>query len=161
MEQENKLKTPLSLKIVAALILLYGISEALGVIIGIFTGVLSLNLNVIFIFVGYYLFKLSNTARVIALVFSWMEAIILPLFTFLAVFKATPLELQVAGQKVLQFPAWCAPLAAGVFGIFVLWKLTILRRPDIRKMCKAATLEGLTKILSKKPDRDVPFYPYY
>src|SRR5437762_3541841 len=70
---------PASLKIVAWLFILFGISSAIEIVVAIFQGRLSFNFGVVGIFVGRGLLRLQPGWRTCALVLTRFELLLLPI----------------------------------------------------------------------------------
>ena len=125
---------PLSLKIVAALFILGGISSIIDAIITLTQGTLPLNFGVLGLFVGIGLLRLSRPWRNFALVFLWIAFISLPLVALVFMFLAGSVNYIIFWQKIGPGSrAVGVALAALMFGV-ALWEYRVLTRPDIRKL---------------------------
>jgi hypothetical protein len=124
----------LSLKIVAALFIVGGVSSIIDVIIRLTQGTIFLNFGVLGLFIGIGLLRFSRGWRTCALVFLWIALIGLPLVALALLCFEGPVDYTLFGQKVGEAPRVVGvTLAAGMFAI-ALWQYWVLTRPDIRKL---------------------------
>ena len=132
MEQHQS--APLSLKIVAALFILSGISSIIEVIISLTQGRLSFNFGVLGVVIGIGLLRFSRTWRTCALIFIWIALICLPLVALVFLFLAASVNYIIFWQQVGPGSrAIAVALAALLFAVTV-WQYRVLTRPDIRKL---------------------------
>jgi cytochrome c oxidase subunit IV len=125
---------PLSLKIVAALFILSGISSIIEVIISLIQGRLSFNFGVLGVVIGIGLLHFSRTWRICALIFIWIALICLPLVALVFMFLAGSVNYIIFWQNVGPGSrAIGVALAALMFGV-ALWQYRVLTRPDIRRL---------------------------
>ena len=125
---------PISLRIVAALFILGGISSIIDVIVSLAQRTLPLNFGVLGLFVGIGLLRFSRAWRTCALVFLWLAFIVLPLVALVFLFVAGSVNYTIFWQKIGSGSrAIGVALAALVFAV-ALWQYRVLTRPDIRKL---------------------------
>lgn len=124
---------PTSLKVVATLFILSGISAVIEIIVSLLHGQLSLNFGVLGLWVGAGLLRLSPTSRTWALIFTWMALIITPIGGLIFLNSAT-LDFTLFGQKVGHIPKVVGLAAAVVFFIVSVWQYQVLTRPDVRAL---------------------------
>lgn len=129
MEQNES--APRSLKIVAVLFILGGITSIIDVIVALSQGALNLNFGVLGLFVGIGLLRFSRGWRTCALVLLWISV---PLIALFFLFGAEAVNYTIFWQNMGQGSrAIAVALAAVVFAV-VLWQYRVLTRPDIRKL---------------------------
>ncbi len=130
----EKRQVPLSLKIVAILFVIGGISAVIEVLVALMQGRLNINFGVLGLFIGPGLLALRPGWRICALVFTWIGLIGVPLVAILMLTHAGLLDLNVFGIKVGHAPKWLGVvIAIGVFCL-ALWQYHVLMRPDIRAL---------------------------
>lgn len=130
---------PASLKIVAALFILGGLSSALDALIRLTQGTLFLNLGILGLFIGIGLLRYSRGWRVCALVFLWLAMVGFPLAGFLLVATDQPVRFTLFGQEVSEVPKTAGVAVAGVAVAAVgfalaLWRYRVLTRPRVRQL---------------------------
>lgn len=125
---------PLSLKIVAALFILGGISSIIDAIINLTQGTLPLNFGVLGLFVGIGLLRLSRAWRTCALVFLWIAFIALPLVGLAFLFLAGPVNYTIFWQKVGPGSRVIGVALAALLFAVAVWQYRVLTRPEIRKL---------------------------
>lgn len=125
---------PLSLKIVAALFILGGISSIVDVITSLTQGNLNLNLGVLGLLVGIGLLRFSRGWRTCALVFLWIALIGLPLVALVFLFLAGAVNYTIFWQNMGGGSRWLGVALAAVLFVVVLWQYRVLTRPDIRNL---------------------------
>jgi hypothetical protein len=133
---------PTSLKVVAALFIVAGISSLIEIIVSLFHNRISINLGVLNLFIGVGLLRLSPTWRMWALVFTWLALVGVPLVGLYFLTSPDPLDFSFFGQKVAQVPkAAGVALAVASFSI-TLWQYRVLTRPDIRALFRLSAAES-------------------
>jgi cytochrome c oxidase subunit IV len=125
---------PTSLKVVAALFILSGISSLIEIIVSLLNGQLSLNFGVLGLFIGRGLLRLGPTSRTWALVFTWFALVITPVAALIFLNNAGPLDFKLFGINLGQVPQAAGVIAAVAFFLVVLWQYRVLTRPDIRAL---------------------------
>lgn len=125
---------PLSLKIVAALFILGGISSIVDVITSLTQGNLNLNFGVLGLLVGIGLLRFSRGWRTCALVFLWIALICLPLVALVFLFLAGAVNYTIFWQNMGEGSRWLGVALAAVLFVVVLWQYRVLTRPDIRNL---------------------------
>ena len=132
MEQHQS--APLSLKLVAALFILGGISSIIDVIICLTQGTIFLNIGVLGLFIGIGLLRFSRCWRTCALAFLWIALIGLPLAALAFLFLEGAVDYTLFGRRMGEAPRVVGvTLAAALFAL-ALWQYRVLTRPDIRKV---------------------------
>jgi hypothetical protein len=131
---EQQQSVPLSLKIVAALFVLGGISSIIEVITSLTQGTLNLNFGVLGLFIGIGLLRLSRPWRTCALVFLWIAMIGIPLIAIFFMIASGPLDFTLFGQKVGQASKGLGILLAIVVFALAVWQYWVLTRPEVRKL---------------------------
>ena len=132
MEQHQS--APLSLKIVAALFILGGISSIIDVIVDLTRGTLPLNFGVLGLFVGIGLLRFSRAWRTCALVFLWIALIGLPLVALVFLFLAGSVNYTIFWQKIGPGSRPIAVALAALLFAVTVWQYRVLTRPDTRKL---------------------------
>lgn len=125
---------PFSLKIVAALFILGGISSIIDAIIRLTEGTFPLDFGVLGLFVGIGLLRLSRPWRTCALVFLWIALISLPLIALVFLFLAASVNYTIFWQNVGPGSRAIAVALAALLFAVALWQYRVLTRPDIRKL---------------------------
>jgi len=131
---EQHQSAPLSLKIVAALLILGGISSIIDVIVDLTQGTLPLNFGALGLFVGIGLLRFSRAWRTCALVFLWIAFIGLPLVGLAFLFFAGAVNYTIFWQKVGPGSRVIAVALAALLFAVAVWEYRVLTRPDIRKL---------------------------
>ena len=132
MEQQQS--APLSLKIVAALFILGGISSIIEVIISLTQGRLSFNFGVLGVVIGIGLLRFSRAWRTCALVFLWIALISLPLVALAFLFLAGAVNYTIFWQEIGPASRVIGVVLATLLFAVALWEFRVLTRPDIRKL---------------------------
>ena len=134
---DNNVKIPLSLKVVAILFILAGISAVIEIVAALAHGRISINFGVLCLFVGPGLVALKRGWRTCALVLVWIGMIGIPVITMLMFGRSGPLDLKVFGQKVGHISLWPALVIAVVLFLLTLWQyhLTALEHANLRVRC--------------------------
>ena len=132
MEQQQS--APLSLKIVAALFILGGISSIIEVIISLTQGRLSFNFGVLGVVIGIGLLRFSRAWRTCALVFLWIALISLPLVALAFLFLAGAVNYTIFWQEIGPASRVIGVVLAALLFAVALWEYRALTRPDIRKL---------------------------
>ena len=125
---------PLSLKIVAALFILGGISSIIDAIIRLTQGTLPLNFGVLGLFVGIGLLRFSRAWRTCALVFLWIALLSLPLVAMVFLFVAASVNYTIFWQNIGPGSRVIGVVLAALLFAVALWEFRVLTRPDIRKL---------------------------
>lgn len=112
--------TPPSLKALAAVLILIGLSAAIDIVLALLQGRVSLNIGVIG-FIGFGLLALRPWCRDYALTWTWVTMLGVPL---VVAYNLVFLNAPSAGEFVV----------AGVLFAVALWAHWILRRPDVRAL---------------------------
>jgi hypothetical protein len=139
---------PASLKVVAALFILSGISSLLEIIVSLLHGHISINFGVLGLFIGAGLLRLSPTWRTWALVFTWIALVGAPLVGLIFLIVPGPLDFNLFGQPVGHAPKAAGVAVAVVVFLVALWQYRVLTRPDVRALFLAPAA-----VPSAAPDR--------
>jgi len=131
---EQQQSAPLSLKIVAALFILGGISSIIEVIISLTQGRLSFNFGVLGVVIGIGLLRFSRAWRTCALVFLWIALISLPLVALAFLFLAGAVNYTIFWQEIGPASRVIGVVLATLLFAVALWEFRVLTRPDIRKL---------------------------
>ena len=125
---------PTSLKVVAALFILGGMISLIEIIVSLMNHRISLNFNVMCVFIGAGLLRCSPTWRGWALAFTWLALLGVPLIGLFFLAAPGPLDFRLFGQNIGQVPkaAWFA-VAVPAF-LTALWQYRVLTRPDVRTL---------------------------
>lgn len=124
---------PLSLKIVAGLFILNGISAAIEVVVALMHGHININFGVLGLFIGPGLLRYSRGWRTCALVLLWIAMIGFPIISFVFLSHSGPLDLNVFGQKIGHASKELGLAMAAILFALSLWPYYVLTRPDIRE----------------------------
>jgi hypothetical protein len=127
-------RIPGSLKVVAALFILGGVSAAIEVVVSLMNNRISINLGVLGIFIGPGLLRLSRGWRTCALVFLWIALIAIPIFTILMIGHSGPLDFKILGQKVGYAPKELGILMAVLLFLLALWQYPVLTSQRVRRL---------------------------
>jgi hypothetical protein len=131
---EQHQSAPLSLKIVAALFILSGISSIIEVIFSLTQGRLSFNFGVLGVVIGIRLLRFSRTWRICALIFIWIALICLPLVALVFLFLAVSVNYIIFWQNVGPGSRVVGAALAALLFALALWQYRVLTRPDIRRL---------------------------
>jgi hypothetical protein len=131
---DEKQTAPTSLKIVAVLFLLGGLSSAVDVLIRLTQGSLFLNLGVLGLFIGVGLLRFSRGWRTCALVFLWLTMIGCPLVGVVMLVSDQPLEYTMFGQKMGEAPKAAGVAILAVVFVLAIWQYWVLTRPSVRRL---------------------------
>jgi hypothetical protein len=117
---------PISLKIVAGLFILSGISCVVEIVVALMYNRIDLDFGVLALFIGGGLRRLSRGWRTCGLVFLWIAIIgEIAVLVFLA---SRPLDFTALGPYEL------GAVLAVIGLVLVVWSFRVLTRPDIRKL---------------------------
>src|SRR5688572_11216849 len=120
---------PVTVKVVAALFILTGLSSALDVLIRLTQGSLFLNFGVLGLFIGIGLLRRSRGWRTCALVFLWIAMIGLPLAAVLLLATDQPLHYTLFSREMGEAPKSAGVAVAAVAFALTLWQYWVLTRP--------------------------------
>ena len=138
MNDKNQ-QIPLSLKVVALLFILGGITDVIEMFVAITQGNLKITLGFLGIFIGMGLLSLRPGWRTCALVFTWFAMIVIPIFAVIVMASPGPLNFSVLGQKVGHSPKELGLLVAIIMFLVSLWQYRVLIRHDVRKLFELET----------------------
>ena len=127
-------RIPTSLKVVAALFIIGGISSLIGIIVSLLQGQLSLDFGILGLFIGLGLRRLSRTWRTWALVFTWMTLVVTPVGLLLFINSSGPLDFTLFGIKIGHVPKGAGIVGAVMFFLITVWQYRVLTRPDVRAL---------------------------
>ena len=125
-------KIPLSLKIVAILFILGGITATIEMLVALTHNRISFNFGVLGFFIGPGLLALRPGWRTCALVFIWIGLIIAPLFILLMLGHSGAVDFKVLGAKIGHVPRGIALMMAIIEFLICFWQYRVLTHPDIR-----------------------------
>lgn len=134
MDSNQRRHLPLSLRVVAILFILGGISSLIEVIVSMMRSHININFGVLGIFIGIGLYRLRRGWRTCALVFTWTGLIGIPIIGFLFLNHPGPLDYRVFGQKVGHVSKELGVVMALVFFIYTIWQYRILTRKEVRHL---------------------------
>ena len=123
---------PLSLKVVAILFILGGISSGIEVVVSMMRGNININFGVLGFFIGIGLLRLRRGWRTCALVFTWIGLIAAPIIGLLFLSHSGPLDFSILGQKVGHASKESGVAVVLVFFIYTIWQYRVLTRRDVR-----------------------------
>ena len=130
----DKPKIPTSLRVVAVLFILDGVTSSIAVLVSAMHGELNINFGLLGFFIGPGLLCLSSGWRRCALVLTWFGLIGVPLATMLMLSFNGPLHFKLFGQEVCEAPK----LLGLIFAVFIfgltLWQYRVLTREDVRQL---------------------------
>ena len=126
--------TPISLKVVAVLFILGGISAVIEVVVSLMNGHININLGVLGIFIGLGLLRFRQGWRTCALVFTWIGLIACPIIGLLFLGHSGPLDFNVFGQKTGHAPKELGLAMVLVFFLYSIWQYHVLTRSDVRAL---------------------------
>ena len=125
---------PVSLKAVAWLFILGGISSLIEVIVSLNYGTVNFNFGVLGIFIGLGLFKLRPGWRTWALIFVWIGLVSFPLGALAFLVLPGPIQFTVFGQRAGNVPTIIGVLICAIGFAIVFWQYRVLTRPDVRSL---------------------------
>jgi hypothetical protein len=125
---------PTSLKVVAALFILSGISSLIEIIVSLLHGHISINFGVLGLFIGAGLLRLNPTWRTWALVFTWIALVGAPLVGLIFLIVPGSLDFELFGQPVGHAPKAAGVAVAVVVFLVALWQSRVLTRPGVRAL---------------------------
>lgn len=141
---------PRSLRVVAVIQLLLGLSSAVGILVQLTLGHVNLDFGVLGIPIYFGLKRLSSSWRTCALAFLWVGLIIAPVMFFLGVAAQRPAYFGVFGFRLASVsPLWLSVAALPLF-VLLLWQYRVLTRPEIRSLFLHA-VEGLPANQPQQP----------
>lgn len=135
---ENQ-QIPVSLKVVAILFIIGGVSAVIEVLVSLANGHININLGVLGLFIGPGLLALCPGWRTCALVFLWVAMIGIPVVGALMIGHPGPLDFKIFGQKVGNAPREIALIAVPIVFCLAVWQYRVLTRPDVRKLFEKET----------------------
>lgn len=125
---------PASLKAVAILFILGGIYAVIDIIVAIEHSRISINFNVLGLFIGPGLLALRRGWRTCALVFTWIAIIGIPIIALLFISVPGPLDFKIFGQVIGHTTKGFGLLLAGIIFVVALWQYHVLTRPDVKEL---------------------------
>jgi len=125
---------PVSLKIVAAIFILSGVSSAIGVVLSLLKGSLNLDFGVLGIFIGLGLLRLQPLWLTIALLFTGLALIAIPVFTLISILGSEPVSLRVFGQEVGYSSRTVVLILAALYFALEVWKMRGLTCRDVTEL---------------------------
>ena len=131
---EDNRKIPLSLKIVAVLFIIGGVSAAIEILVSLTQGRINFNFGVLGLFIGPGLLALRPGWRTCVLVLTWIGMILLPLIALLMLGHSGPVDFKVFGVKVGHVSQGIAFVMAGIVFFICFWQYRVLVHPDIRML---------------------------
>ncbi len=132
---------PTSLRVVAGLFFLSGISCLIEIFVSLLYGRFSVNFGVLALFVGPGLLRLSPLWRTWALVFTWIALVGAPLVGLIFLIVPGPLDFTLFGQPVGQTPNMVGVAFVVVIFLVAVWQYRVLTRPDIRSLFRPRSTE--------------------
>lgn len=132
---------PLSLRIVAGLFILSGISNIIEVFVAFMHGNVNLNFGVLNLFVGLGLLKLSPGWRTCGLVFLWLGLIFGPIILIAMLASSGPLDFNLFGRKIGNASKAAVLLIGIPFYAVLIWQYRVLVRADIKALFQGQTIK--------------------
>jgi len=132
----NTTPIPTSLKVVAFLFILSGITSIIEIIVSLMHGHININFGVLALFIGLGLLRLSHGWRTCALVFLWIAMVGIPLIAiyFLTLTAPKPLDYTLFGQKIGQVSKEFGIVFGALMFALAVWQYRVLTRPDVRRL---------------------------
>ena len=130
---ENR-QIPASLKAVAILFILGGVSALIEVLVSLARTHISINFGVLGLFIGPGLLALRTGWRTCALVFLWIAMIGIPIIAVLMLGHSGPLDFKVFGEKVGHASKEFGLAVAVILFLLSVWQYRVLTRPDVRRL---------------------------
>ena len=124
---------PISLKIIAALFFISGVSTLINMIYLLFHHHINFNFSVLGIFVGWGLIKLKSGWRICALLFTWFALIGTPIAAAMVLGAAGPIPIAIAGMPSSTARFW-ALLILGIIFAFAIWQYRVLTSAKIKAL---------------------------
>jgi hypothetical protein len=128
---------PISLKIVAWLFILSGVSAVLEIVLSLMNNHVNLNFGVLGIFIGNGILKLRNGWRICGLVLIWISLILYPVIFLILISHSGPLDFNIFGQKVGHVSQSVVIIPGLLLYALLLWERWVLSRPDIKSLFEA------------------------
>lgn len=123
---------PISLKIVAWLFIINGVSAAIEMMVLLMNHQINLNFGVLGIFIGIGLLKLRNGWRICGLVFIWIALILMPVLLLIMLSVSGPLDFKFFGLQVGHVGKGPVMILGLLLYALVLWERWVLTRSDIK-----------------------------
>jgi hypothetical protein len=123
---------PISLKIVAWLFIISGVSAAIEVLVSLMNNHINLNFGVLGIFIGIGLLNLRDGWRICGLVFIWIALILVPIVFLIMLSSSGPLDFSLFGQKVGYVSKGVIIIPGLLLYALLLWERWVLSRSDIK-----------------------------
>jgi hypothetical protein len=125
---------PRSLRVVAVIQLLSGLSSVAGILVHLTQNHINLDFGVLGIPIYFGLRRLSSGWRTCALVFLWFGLLVAPVIFFLGLVAHSPAYFQFFGIRFASIsPVWLSIAAVPLF-LLSLWQYRVLTRPGIRSL---------------------------
>lgn len=134
LSMKPSLQILISLRIVAVLFILGGISAIIEILVSLTHGNINLNFGVLGLFIGIGLLRLRRGWRTCGLVFTWLGLVGVPLIALFFLGHSGPLDFKIFGQEVGHAPKeFGLVLCVALFALLV-WQYRVLTRPDVREL---------------------------
>lgn len=124
---------PISLKIIAALFFISGVSTLINMIYLLFHNHINFNFSVLGIFVGWGLIKLKSGWRICALVFTWFALIGTPIAATVILNATGRIPIAITGIPGTTTRSWVL-LMLGIIFTFAFWQYRVLTSPKIKAL---------------------------
>lgn len=142
---ENK-HIPTSLKIVAWLFILVGVTAVLEVAIAFSHRHINIHFGLLGLLVGPGLFRLKAIWRLVGMVLLTISMALIPIFLFLMLTSSGPMNLTVLGREVGE-AHWILPVTLATLGFALsVWQYRVLASREIRKLFHTSKLGEESKI---------------
>lgn len=125
---------PAALKVVAWVFILSGLSACIEIIVALTHGRFSLNFDVIGIFIGWGILKLSSGWRLLGLISLWIAMIGAPVIIVMAFSNPGKLEFKLFGAKIADMTPAAFFILVGGYFLFKVWQYRVLTRSDVRAL---------------------------
>lgn len=127
-------KIPVSLKIVAVLFILGGVSAAIEIVVSLMHGRVNINFGVLGLFIGPGLLALKRGWRTCGLVFLWIGMIFAPIIGVLMLIQSGPVYFHLFGQRAGDTSKAIGLIVVVAVFLLCFWQYRVLTRPDVRRL---------------------------
>jgi hypothetical protein len=141
MQQSNLI--PTSLKVVAVLFILTGITSLIDVVVSLANGRIDIDFGVLGLFVGPGLLRLSQGWRTVGLVLLVISAIGVAIVALAFLTAPGPLDFSAFGVRVGQVSKELGLGLAVILFALVVWQLRVLTSEEVRDLFETAQDERL------------------
>jgi hypothetical protein len=104
------------------------------IVVALLNKQIDFNFGVLGLFIGSGLLRLSRGWRTCALVFVWIELILLPIIGLIGMVMRPPPDVKLFSQTMASAPAEIGAVVVLVAFFVAVWQYWALTRPDVRRL---------------------------